>query len=126
MAWRYFGLIFVSDATEARSSPRSSLARCSFSPTDSIFQTAIAAKAIIQQSVRQYGSVTVSTVVVTWNRRELLRSCLQSLTMQRVKQPFEVVVVDNGSDDGSPDTPARQFSQLHLFRLQFIRNADHR
>jgi GT2 family glycosyltransferase len=41
--------------------------------------------------------------VVNWNRRDLLRACLQSLKRQQVNQPFEVVVVDNGSDDGSPE-----------------------
>jgi len=64
--------------------------------------------------VTEFGSVTVSVVVVTWNRRDLLRSCLQSLTKQRVKQPFEVVVVDNGSDDGSLEMLDREFSQLEV------------
>jgi len=76
--------------------------------------------------VTEYGSVTVSVVVVTWNRRDLLRSCLQSLTKQRIKQPFEVVVVDNGSDDGSLEMLDREFSQLEVFRLKLIRNQENR
>jgi len=65
-------------------------------------------------------------VVVTWNRRDLLRSCLQSLTKQKVKQPFEVVVVDNGSEDGSLEMLNREFSQVDAFRLKLIRNEENR
>ncbi len=39
-------------------------------------------------------------VIVNWNRKDLLRACLNSLAAQTFSD-FEVVVVDNGSDDGS-------------------------
>ncbi len=61
-------------------------------------------------------------VVVTWNRRDLLRSCLQSLTRQKLEQRFEVIVVDNGSEDGSPDMALREFPDSPAFRLKLIRN----
>ena len=63
-------------------------------------------------------------VVVTWNRRDLLDSCLQSLTRQKLNQPFEVVVVDNGSDDGSPQMVLREYARGAGFRLQMIRNSE--
>ena len=44
----------------------------------------------------------VSVIVVNWNRRSLLASCLDSLWVQDCRD-FEVVVVDNGSVDGSLD-----------------------
>jgi GT2 family glycosyltransferase len=65
-------------------------------------------------------------VVVTWNRRFLLGSCLQSLTRQNLNQPFEVVVVDNGSDDGSPEMVLREYGKSTIFRVQLIRNPDNR
>jgi GT2 family glycosyltransferase len=43
---------------------------------------------------------SISVVVVTWNRRELLHACLASLARQTHPR-FEVLVVDNASQDGS-------------------------
>src|SRR5579885_2963214 len=73
-----------------------------------------------------YRSGSISVVVVNWNRRDLLRSCLRSLAAQQLPHPFEVVVVDNGSDDGSPDMvaalAAEEFSAGRPFRVQLVRN----
>jgi GT2 family glycosyltransferase len=76
--------------------------------------------------VPQNGSVTVSVIVVNWNRRDLLRSCLQSLTQQQLNQPFEVILVDNGSDDGSAEMARREFSKNPAFELRLIRNPHNR
>ena len=76
--------------------------------------------------MKQDRSVAIAVVVVTWNRRDLLRSCLQSLTRQQLNQPFEVVVVDNGSSDGSPEMVLQEFSDQPAFRLKLIRNGDNR
>src|ERR1700720_198725 len=77
---------------------------------------------MILQSVKNYRTGTISGVVVTWNRRDLLRSCLQSLTRQKLEQPFEVIVVDNGSEDGSAEMALREFPENPAFRLRLIRN----
>ncbi len=42
----------------------------------------------------------ISVVVVSWNRRELLQACLESLARQNHRS-FEIIVVDNGSNDGT-------------------------
>lgn len=63
---------------------------------------------------------------MTWNRRNLLQACLQSLTRQNLNQPFEVVVVDNGSDDGSPEMILKEYMKSTRFRMQLIRNPDNR
>ena len=44
----------------------------------------------------------VSIIVVNWNRKELLRACLHSLARQ-TGVDSEIIVVDNGSTDGSAD-----------------------
>jgi len=64
--------------------------------------------------------------VVNWNRLHLLRACLQSLKPQQVNQPFEVVVVDNGSDDGSPEMVVSEWQQNPLLPVKLIRNKDNR
>ena len=63
--------------------------------------------------------------MVNWNRRELLQACLQSLSHQRSGLPFEVVIVDNGSTDGSADMVERE-SSAAPFRITLIRNATNR
>src|SRR5580658_4375846 len=45
-------------------------------------------------------SVPITVVVVHWNRKNLLAACLDSLAQQTWRD-LEVVVVDNGSADGS-------------------------
>lgn len=45
-------------------------------------------------------SESVSVVIPTWNRRELLKGLLERLAVQTL-QPAEVVVVDDGSEDDS-------------------------
>ncbi len=46
------------------------------------------------------GTVRVSVIIPNWNGWELLRPCLDSL-QEQVCRDFEVIVVDNGSSDGS-------------------------
>jgi GT2 family glycosyltransferase len=61
----------------------------------------------------------ISVVVVNWNRKELLRACLDSLRSQR-EVAFEVILVDNGSTDGSADMAEREFP------FKVIRNRENR
>jgi len=67
----------------------------------------------------------VSVIVVNWNRRGLLHACLESLANQTLTG-FEVVVVDNGSGDGSPAMVEREFSACPGFSLKLIRNSENR
>jgi GT2 family glycosyltransferase len=57
----------------------------------------------------------VSILVVNWNTRELVLECLASLPKDTNGPSYEVVVVDNGSVDGSGDALARQ-SGITLIR----------
>lgn len=65
------------------------------------------------------GSGSVTVVVVNWNRRALLEACLASLARPQGVL-FEVIVVDNGSTDGSPEWLA---GASFPFPLRVIRNA---
>jgi glycosyltransferase involved in cell wall biosynthesis len=66
----------------------------------------------------------LSVVVPSYNRRELLRRCLDSLAVQtQDAASFEVVVVDDGSTDGT----AEMVEELHTpYRLQLVRGKQQR
>jgi GT2 family glycosyltransferase len=55
----------------------------------------------------------ISVVIVNWNRRDLLRACLNSLAAQTFTN-FEIIVVDNGSTDGSAAMVREYPRQIHL------------
>lgn len=54
----------------------------------------------------------VSVVIVSWNTRELLRACLESLAAGG--DELEVIVVDNGSADGSDAMVRERFPAVRL------------
>jgi GT2 family glycosyltransferase len=58
----------------------------------------------------------VSVIIVSWNAREYLMRCLESLSAHACRYPMEVIVVDNASSDGSADSVARQYPQVRLIR----------
>lgn len=45
--------------------------------------------------------VKLSILIVNWNTRDLVLVCLESILKNPPARPFEIVVVDNGSADGS-------------------------
>lgn len=58
--------------------------------------------------------VDLSIVIVSWNTRELLRECLQSLYRHTTGITFEVFVVDNASSDESVATVREQFPDVNV------------
>ena len=66
----------------------------------------------------------VTVIVVNWNRERLLQCCLQSLARQEDAR-FEVIVVDNGSTDGSIDAVDR-FAKSVSFPVVLLKNRENR
>ncbi len=61
----------------------------------------------------------LSIVIVNWNVREELRNCLASIYRGlRRELPFEVIVVDNASKDGSVEMVRGEFPQVKLIENQ--------
>jgi len=59
-------------------------------------------------------SATLSIVIVNWNTRDLLRACLASIQQFPPSRPFEIIVVDNASADGSADMVSEEFPVVRL------------
>jgi GT2 family glycosyltransferase len=57
----------------------------------------------------------LSICIPSWNTRELLRGCLESLAWCRGLR-WEVLVADNASQDGSPEMVAAHFPAVKLLR----------
>ncbi len=58
-------------------------------------------------------SSLISVIILNWNGLEVIESCLESILQQTYK-PLEIIVVDNGSVDGSPDLILNRFPQVRL------------
>ncbi len=59
-------------------------------------------------------TLKVTAVVVNWNTVDLLDRCLTSLAQYGFGDAMDVVVVDNGSADGSADLVRNQWPNVHL------------
>lgn len=60
--------------------------------------------------------VKLSIVVVTWNTLELTRACLDALGRDPATSTREIVLVDNGSEDGTADVIAHERPEVRLIR----------
>jgi GT2 family glycosyltransferase len=58
----------------------------------------------------------LSIIIVNWNQRRMLKNCLASFLPKIDPTNNEIIVVDNGSQDGSADMVADDFPQIHLIR----------
>lgn len=56
----------------------------------------------------------LTVTICSWNTIEDTRACLQSLRKAKNEANFEVIVVDNNSEDGSPDMVAQEFPEFTL------------
>ena len=61
----------------------------------------------------------LSIVLVCWNNKSYLDACLKSLYETGLKYTFDVIVVDNGSTDGSQQMLAEKYPEVKV-----IQNAD--
>jgi GT2 family glycosyltransferase len=60
----------------------------------------------------------LSISIVSWNTRDLLRQCLQSVFDNLDGLDAEVIVVDNASEDSSPEMVEREFPRVLLIKQE--------
>ena len=61
-------------------------------------------------------SIKISICVVNWNTCELTRECVETILAHAHETSLEIILVDNGSEDGSPDRLAEYFPDITLIR----------
>lgn len=63
----------------------------------------------------------VGIVILNWNTRDLLRTCLRTVLASQGDFTFQVIVVDNASTDGSAEMVEAEFA-AHDPRVRLIRS----
>ncbi|MFH1588827.1 MAG: glycosyltransferase family 2 protein [Candidatus Diapherotrites archaeon] len=58
-----------------------------------------------------------SVIITTWNSFDLTNQCIESIKKNTVYSPIELIVVDNGSNDGSIEKLEKKFNGI-----KFIKN----
>ena len=56
----------------------------------------------------------LSVIIVNWNTKKLLEDCLRSIFKFTKDVGFEIIIVDNGSEDGSQSMLKKKFPQVKL------------
>jgi GT2 family glycosyltransferase len=59
----------------------------------------------------------ISIIILSWNGERWLEKCLPSILNQEISENFEVLVVDNGSTDGSADYVKQNFPAVKVLEL---------
>ncbi len=84
-------------------------------------------KVLLEQAVEPHvsaphssdsGPVELSVVIVNWNARSFLDSCLATILKYTRGISYEIVVVDNNSSDGSVAWVRQHYPQVHLITNQ--------
>jgi GT2 family glycosyltransferase len=63
-------------------------------------------------------SVDLSILIVSYNTRQVTLDCLHSLYAHPPAVPFEVILLDNASADGSAEAVAEHFPQVQLIAIR--------
>jgi N-acetylglucosaminyl-diphospho-decaprenol L-rhamnosyltransferase len=55
----------------------------------------------------------ISVIIVNWNTRDLLATCIDSIEQTQADLELEIIVVDNASSDGSPKMLREKYPHVH-------------
>ena len=60
--------------------------------------------------------IDVSFIIVSWNAKDFLLKCVESISKEVGACTYEIVVVDNNSTDGSPEALEREYPEARLIQ----------
>ena len=55
----------------------------------------------------------ITAIIVNWNDKDVIGDCIQSILAQG-RSDIDIIVSDNGSDDGSVDSIREQFPSVQI------------
>lgn len=61
-------------------------------------------------------NVEISIVIISWKMRDLLERCLKTIYKYTTDVTFEVIVIDNNSQDGTSEMIEKHFPQVRLIK----------
>jgi len=67
-------------------------------------------------TTRDNATIDVSIIIVAWNVKDFVHNCLKSVYEQTKGITFEVIYVDNGSEDGSVDMVTKEFPEVRIIK----------
>lgn len=63
-------------------------------------------------------NIDITIIIISYNTKAMTLACLASVFKETQLISFEVIVLDNASEDGSAQAIAQDFPQVHLIALQ--------
>ncbi len=69
-----------------------------------------------RSSLVQDNAMNISVIIINYNTRDLLLECIRSVTSQKRMFKMEVIVVDNGSTDGSQHSVRVMFPEVQVIQ----------
>ena len=60
--------------------------------------------------------IDISIVIISWKMNDLLQSCLQSIYKFSKDIEFEIIVIDNNSQDGTSEMIKSEFPEINLIK----------
>tara|TARA_Y100000031_G_scaffold63702_1_gene71524 strand:- start:3438 stop:3689 length:252 start_codon:yes stop_codon:yes gene_type:complete len=55
----------------------------------------------------------ITAIIVNWNDKDMIGDCIQSI-LDQDRPDIDIIVSDNGSDDGSVDSIREQFPSVQI------------
>jgi GT2 family glycosyltransferase len=71
---------------------------------------------------REAEPVTLSIIISSYNAREVLADCLESIYQNPPSERYEIIVVDDASTDGTSDMVLGRYSRVRLLRNEVNRH----